>query len=309
MKINLIRYSHNDINKTAKNVNHKNCLYKQNKIEKLPLPSTDYMLAFTGGKSLNLEQTIKQIEQFGSFPPDIKEEAKKIIKENNPDNKTLIDIHREKYDELNYLDNLDEIKEFYPEFEGVLSDNEIEYQAGSFIDDVKQGKIQYFDKNQDVAVQLLQMYWGNGFSLNDLKNQFAGRNINSILEKLNIPKTNRIYGHYLKLSDKEYNERFASIMSERLKGQHREKVIRNEGVYIPKGPLTPEHKANISKGLTNHFAEHPEKALEMSERQKKFYEEHPEEKIKFSQVMLRAWGEREAKSIRKKFSKSRIYFR
>ena len=302
MKINPIGFNYGVNSQNIKNKVQKNNI-EQNKIENLPLVSASYMLAFTGGKSLNLEQTVKQIEQFGSFPPDIKEEAEQIIKEGNPDNKTLIDVHKEKYEGLNYLDNLDDIKELYPEFEGVLPDSAVEIREGSFMDDVKKGKIPYFDKNQDVAVQLLQMYWGEGFSLNDLKTQFAGKSINSVFEKLNIPKTDRTYGYYLKFSDKEYNERFTSKMSERLKGQHREKIARKDGVYIPRGPLTPEHKANISKGLIKHYTEHPEKALEMSERQKRFYEEHPEEKIKFSEVMLRAWGKREAAPIKKALSR------
>lgn len=302
MKINPIGFNCGVNSQNIKNKVQKNNI-EQNKIENLPSVSASYMLAFTGGKSLNLEQTVKQIEQFGSFPPDIKEEAEQIIKEGNPDNKTLIDVHKEKYEGLNYLDNLDDIKELYPEFEGVLPDSAVEIREGSFMDDVKKGKIPYFDKNQDVAVQLLQMYWGEGFSLNDLKTQFAGKSINSVFEKLNIPKTDRTYGYYLKFSDKEYNERFTSKMSERLKGRHREKIARKDGVYIPRGPLTPEHKANISKGLIKHYTEHPEKALEMSERQKRFYEEHPEEKIKFSEVMLRAWGKREAAPIKKALSR------
>lgn len=302
MKINPIAFNYGVNSQNIKNKVQKNNI-EQNKIENLPPVSASYMLAFTGGKSLNLEQTVKQIEQFGSFPPDIKEEAEQIIKEGNPDNKTLIDVHKEKYEGLNYLDNLDDIKELYPEFEGVLPDSAVEIREGSFMDDVKKGKIPYFDKNQDVAVQLLQMYWGEGFSLNDLKTQFAGKSINSVFEKLNIPKTDRTYGYYLKFSDKEYNERFTSKMSERLKGRHREKIARKDGVYIPRGPLTPEHKANISKGLIKHYTEHPEKALEMSERQKRFYEEHPEEKIKFSEVMLRAWGKREAAPIKKALSR------
>lgn len=302
MKINPISFNCGVNSQNIKNKVQKNNI-EQNKIENLPSVSASYMLAFTGGKSLNLEQTVKQIEQFGSFPPDIKEEAEQIIKEGNPDNKTLIDVHKEKYEGLNYLDNLDDIKELYPEFEGVLPDSAVEIREGSFMDDVKKGKIPYFDKNQDVAVQLLQMYWGDGFSLNDLKTQFAGKSINSVFEKLNIPKTDRTYGYYLKFSDKEYNERFTSKMSERLKGQHREKIARKDGIYIPRGPLTPEHKANISKGLIKHYTEHPEKALEMSERQKRFYEEHPEEKIKFSEVMLRAWGKREAAPIKKALSR------
>ena len=101
MQINPISFNYGLNNQNIKNKVQKNNI-EQNKKENLPSVSASYMLAFTGGKSLNLSQTVRQIEQFGSFPPDIKEEAKEIIKTGNPDNKTLIDVHKEKYDGLNY---------------------------------------------------------------------------------------------------------------------------------------------------------------------------------------------------------------
>lgn len=289
--------SYNKLNKNQNGVN-------QNEIkDSYPFVSASYMLAFTGGRSLDLAQTKAQIDKFGSYPPDIKEDIEFELSKGNPDNKTLIDIHRAKYDGLNQLDNLDDIKEIYPEFKQVLSDNEVIYPKGSFIDDVKEGKIEYFDPDLDLSVQLLQMYWGDGFSLNDLKNQFAGKNIDSVLNKLNIPKTDRIYGQYLKLSDRDYNERFTSQMSERLKGVKRKEIEKKEGVYIPRGPLTEEHKANISKGLIKFYSEHPERLTQLSERQLKYFEENPEQKQIFSEVLLRAWGYRETKSVKKALSK------
>lgn len=169
--------SYNKSNKNNNNIN-------QNETKEAPCSvSASYALAFTGGRSLDLAQTKAQIDKFGSYPPDIKKDIEFELSKGNPDNKTLIDIHRAKYDGLNQLDSLDDIKELYPEFECVLSDNEVTYLEGSFIDDVKEGKIEYFDPDLDLSVQLLQMYWGDGFSLNDLKDQFAGKNIDSVLNK------------------------------------------------------------------------------------------------------------------------------
>lgn len=260
--------------------------------------------AFTGGKSLSLQETKAQLDKFGSYPPDIKEAVEKTIAEGNPKDKTLIDVHLEKYKDLNQLDTLDEIKELYPEFEGVLSDNEIKYNEGSFIDDFKKGKVDYFDPDVDIAVQLIQMYWGDGFSLNDIKGEYTNnKNVYGVFQKLNIPCADRLYGHYLKFSDKKYNERFTQEMSEKFKNVQRTKIERKEGVYIPRGPQSEETKKKISESLVKYWTEHPERAQEMSDRQKKYFECHPEQKEIFTSVLLRAWRYKEADPIKKYLSK------
>lgn len=274
-----------------------------NKIKCAPLPTVAQYLSFTGGKSLDLSLTKAQIEKFGSFPPDIKENIEKELEKGNPDNKTLIDIHKEKYEDLSQLDSLDEIKFFYPEFKDVLSDSKVDYRKNSFMDDAKNGLVKGIDPNSDLAVQLLQLYWGEGFSLNDLKEQFGGRSLDGILNKLNIPKSDKVYGHYLKFSDKEYNARLTSKMSERQQNISRNKMIKREGVFIPRGPLTEEHKKHISEGLKRYYSENPDKVYDMSERQTKYYEEHPEEKEILSEVLKRAWGYSEAKTIKKAITK------
>ncbi len=292
------------------NFQKNNVIKKQEKSENINqqyqkgiIPTTAQALSFMGGKSMSLKETKAQIDELGSYPPDIKELIEQTIKDGNPDNKTLIDIHRDKYSMLNQLETLDEIKEVYPEFEDVLSDSQVMYKEGSFIDDVKANKIGYFDSDKDVAVQLLQMYWGDGFSLSDLKNEFAGRNIHGVFEKLNIPRVDKVYGHYLKFSDKDYNARFTASMSERLKEVERKKIEKKEGVYIPRGPLTPEHKENISRGLIKYYSEHPERIAEMSARHLEYYEQNPEESERMSQVTKRAWTYREATSVKKAISK------
>ena len=302
MKISPIRYNpySNFINYKKQNKLHNSPLINQNK--ELPVKN-DLMLAFCGGQSLNLAQTKKQIDKFGKYPDGIKELIEKELENSNPENKTLIDIHKEKYKKLLEFETLDDIKKAYPEFRDVLSDSEIEYQENSFIGDVKRGEIEYFDPDIDLSVQLIQLYYGEGFSLTDLKNQFAGKNIYRAFEKLNIPRLNRLYGNYLKLSDKNYNERFTKSLSEKLKEVKASKIERQEGVYIPKGPLSEEHKAKISNGLKKFYTEHPDRLSDMSKRQIEYFMNNPEEREKFSQVLLRAWDYKEADSVKRALSK------
>ena len=267
------------------------------------MPTSIDLISFKGGKSLSLEQTIAQLDKYSTFPPDIRQMAMQEINAGNPKEKTLIDVHKDKYAVLNDMESLNEVKKAFPEFKDVLSDSQIDYKPNSFVDDVKAGRNKYFDPEIDLSLQLLQLYWGEGFSRSDLTEKFEGRNIQGTMDKLNIPRVERNYGIYLKLSDKDYNARFSKEMSERSKMVARNIAERREGVYIPKGPLTEIHKRNISQGLLNFYSEHPERLSEMSKRQQEFYENNPVEKTKFSLVLYRAWGYREADSIRKRLSK------
>ena len=304
MKISQNYYGHYGYEKKVKT----NTTIQNNSVVEAPkqkkiMPTAMQVLSFCGGKSLNLAETIKQIEQHGEFPEDIKELAEKTIKEGNPKNKTLIDVHKEKYADLYACDNLEEVRFFFPEFKDILSDKEVIYKENSFIDAVKKGEIPYFDKDKDVTLQLLQMYWGEGISLNDFKKEFAGRNIYGVFEKLNIPRMNQLYAHYLGFSDKDKNNRFVEAMKNRLNSAEYLAKQRASRVGIESKHLTPEHKAKISESLKKYYAENPEMAYRLSEANKKYLEENPQQKEVFSQVLLRAWKYPEAKSIKKALSK------
>ena len=255
-------------NRTVRNYNvsKQECRKTQDVVQNTNLsmmPSYIDMLSFKGGKSLSLEQTIVQLDKYSTFPPDIREMAILEIKAGNPKDKTLIDIHKDKYSALNDMETLSEAKKAFPEFKDVLPDWQLDYKPNSFVDDVKQGKNKYFDPEIDLSLQLLQLYWGEGFSLSDLTKQFDGRNILGTMDRLNIPRVERNYGMYLKLSDKDYNARFSKEMSERSKNVARNIAERREGAYIPKGPLSESHKRNISQGLLKFYSEHPERLSEM----------------------------------------------
>ena len=62
---------------------------------------------------------------------------------------------------------------------------------------------------------MIKLYWGEGFSLSDLRKYAAGQDLHYTMKKLNIPFVSRDYGHILKLSDPEYNARLTREMTEK----------------------------------------------------------------------------------------------
>ena len=297
-----------------------NNLYKRDKIDNdtitNPISNTQtiyasyYPIAFSGGKSLCLKETKEALdskitENFNPYPKSkgLKKYIDDVLAEGNPQNKTLIDVHKEYFSRLEKCETLDEIKREYPEeFSEVLSDKEI--TKNPFIQAVKKDKIKGFLPDTDVSVQLIQLYWGKGLSTSYLKENFMNVNFATLLEKLNIPRVSRQYGEYLKYSDKDYNTYYTSVLSDKIKDTERIKQEKIAGIDIPQRSLSNEEKAKISEGLRKYYSEHPERIHEMSSRLIKFYEEHPEERNTLSIVMLRAWGYPEAKVIREKLSET-----
>ncbi len=267
------------------------------KSEKLPLPTTKQYLAFTGGYSLDLAETITNLDKLAQkypdiYPQHIREWAGIILEEGNKQKDTLITIHKKLYENIKECFTLKELKDRFPEFRNVKSAQEISAREGSLLDELQKGNLEYFNTEEDLSLQIIKLYWGEGFSLNDLKQYTKGKDINHLMEKLNIPKVNRHYGHILKFSDPEYNERLTKQMVQKriealdIKAQKAD----SEPVYIKRGPLSTEHKKHISEGLKRHYQQHPEKIFTMSERQKQFYKDNPEQAELIHRVMVKAWN-------------------
>ena len=303
MRISPINNTNNYV-KQNNSISRNNNLLQQNKT--YPMPTSAHYLSFMGGSSLDLKQSVINLENLETqgktkFPPDIKEAAHKAIKSANPDNKTLIDIHKKKYVLLEDCYDLGDAKRLFNEFNGVLSDDDVDYRQDSFIAKVKNGEAENFNKDEDLALQLLKLYWAQGFSINDLKD-YAGTNLYHTVLKLNIPLMDRDYAHVLKFSDREYNERLTSKMSQ-MRMEKADRVAQErdgEPVYIKRGPLSEMHKKHISEGLIRHYAQHPEKILQISERQLEYYENNPEQKELIRNALLCAWNKtQEGRSIKK----------
>lgn len=269
-----------------------------------------YQPNFEGGYSINLAETIQNLDKLASkhsdvYPKNVREWAQMILEEGNRNKYTLISIHKKLYASIKECFSLDELKSKFPEFENVKSCSEIDFREGSILDDIQKGHLECFNQEEEPALQIIKLYWGEGFSLNDLKKYINGKDLNYVMEKLSIPKVNRHYGHVLKLSDPEYNERLTRQMAQKrletldIKAQQQE----GEPVYIKRGPLSAEHRQHISEGLLKFYRENPERIFTMSERQKKFYADNPEQRDILHRVMKKAWNVFGADNIKKALSK------
>ena len=277
------------------------------------LPSTQNYLSFTGGYSLDLAKTIERLDALAQkktnlYPPNIRQWAGMVLENGNKENNTLIDIHKKFYESLKECFSIAEVKKKFPEFKDVLSDNDVEFTKNSIVSSIKNDELEFFDKEEDVSLQLLKLYWGDGFSLNDLKKYTNGIDLYHTIKRLNIPTVDRDYGHILKISDPDYNERLVREMKAKRRASLDRKAqeIDKEPVYMPKGPLSAEHKQHISESLKRFYQENPERIYSMSERQKEFYRQNPEKAEELSRVLKKAWnifGADRIKSALSKFMK------
>lgn len=277
---------------------------------KLPLPISAQYLAFTGGYSLDLAKTIERLDILAQkksnlYPPNIREWAGMILEGGNKKGETLIDIHKKFYSSLKDCTSIKEVKEKFPEFKDVLSDDEVEFGKDTIFSKIKKGEVEFFAPEEDVSLQLLKLYWGEGFSLNDLKKYTNGTDLYHTIKKLNIPTVERDYGHILKFSDPQYNERLTREMTEkRLEAMDRKaQNEQGEPVYIKRGPLSPEHRQKISESLKRYYEENPERIYNMSERQKEFYRDNPDKAEELRRVLHKAWNIFGADRIKSTLSK------
>ena len=131
---------------------------KKQNIQQLPqIKNINYFPCFLGGYSLDLSKVAENLSE-EKFPPDIFELTQKTLKNGNAKNKTLYDIHFEKYKGVLDCYSLDELKEKYPEFKDVISVYDIETKENSFIDDFLKGKSEVFSDSEDLTLQLIKLY-------------------------------------------------------------------------------------------------------------------------------------------------------
>ncbi len=308
INLNIYRSINNKNNSTKK------VFEQNNQNQNYFTPTTAQYLAFTGGDSLNLTATYLNLKDEQYPNQDIKKAIKETLKTGNVEDKTLYDVHFEKYKGVLDCFSLDELKEKYPEFQSVISAYDVMATPDSFVGKFQEDELELFPFDEDLTLQLIKLYWGQGFSLNDLAKHTAqesedGKGINlyyAMNNKLNIPLMNQRYANILKLSNKEYNEKFTAELAIKLieAKEARQQRAEGEAVIIPRGPLSELHKKHISESLKKHYKENPEALYALSQRQKKFYEDHPEEAQEMSEVMLYAWNlTQEGKSLAKHISK------
>lgn len=270
--------------------NNDSKVYGSNNLALSSYPS-NYYLNFCGGNSLQLDKTYEKIKEFNAFPPNIQEEVEEILENNNPDDLKLVDIHKTNYKDVLECDNLEELKFFYPEFEEVLSVDDVPYQKNSFIDKFKKG--QFVDKNgqyilnpnKELSLQLIKMYYADCLSTVDLGELF-GVSPYSVMKKLNIPTLNSVYGQYLKLSDVDKNKAISEAISRNNQEKKVSQVTRDK----------------ISSSLKRYYEENPDVVFNRNQNHSGAFKD-AEKSAVFSEVLIRAWDYNDSKAVKKALSR------
>lgn len=183
--------------------------------------SNDHFISFKSQNSTNLSNLIENLEDLEALsgkdiiPSRVRETAYNFIGTDNAEKLTLMDVHRKAYEGLKQVKTLEEAKKMYPEFANVLSVKEIKEEPGLFLTDVKQGKCKNFNKDEDIALRLLKLYWADGFSITDLRKFANEKSVGYAMQKLRIPLLNHHYALVLRFADSKYYERLTKEMSDK----------------------------------------------------------------------------------------------
>ena len=259
-----------------------------------PFWGKNFYLSFKGKNHFDLNETMQDLynskrNELKKVVPDrVKEAADYVLEAGNPKKLALIDVHRHVYEPITFADSLDEVKEMYPEFNSVKSAYEINVRDDSFIADVLAGKCEVFSPDEDLSLQLLKLYWGNGYSLEDLEKYSNGnKNLAYAMRKLGIPCVDQYYGQRLKYSDSQYMSRLIETI--KLKQIERYQKNALNGVYIPRGPMSEEQKMKISESLIEYYSKNPETIYAPTKRQQEFYKKNSAASKLFTEVLFDAW--------------------
>lgn len=285
---------------------------KKQNLSLMPFIPTKTYLSFLGGKSLDLNHVYNTFLS-EEYPPEIQQLVEDELKNSNLSQKTLYDIHNKKYSKILDYYSLEDLKENFPEFKNVLKSTQVEVNPDSFIGKYQNNELSLFTQDEDLSLQLIKLYWGQGYSLNDLSKYIQENmpnetsNLYHTFKKLNIPTMTKRYGQVLKLSNRKYNEAFSEQMSIKRKEAQEERRQKADGepVVIPRGPLSEAHKKHISEALKEYYKNSPERIYELTQRQKEYYKEHPEQIEILTEALEYAWNStQEGRSIKKHLSKA-----
>lgn len=298
---------------TASVQNRQNNSQNYTALQSYPAPSAAHYLSmvnFTGGYSLDLEQTIEELEAYEKahneivFPPSVREAAKEIIKDGDAYKWTLIDVHKDVFGLINTTGDLDTIKSVYPIFKDVVSADDVEARPGSLLDRAKNGELETFNPKNELSVDLIRLLYAEGLSTTEIKKHTDNVDVYHMAhKKLGIPLLHPHYAHILKLSDKDYNERLMKAIVA-TKQDNAERVKQStEPVFIPKRKITGDETATVGGELEKHFVQNPADVYNQSENQHLFYQEHPEIAAKLTDLVLVTWGGEKHSSLTDKMKK------
>ena len=268
-----------------------------------------YCISFSGAcvdlaKAMKTLKATEILKEDSRLPKRVEDLANRLLKNGNPQNLTLIDVHKQAYFDIMYAKSLEEVRVRFPEFSKVLSVVELEQkpQNGSFLREILDGKNKYFNKDNDITLQLMKMYWGEGFSLSDLEKHTGIKSTTfaSVMKILNIPLRNKHYANVLKHSDPDASKRIADMIAA-TKDANFEKT--NGYISIPRGYLPISRSQKILDSLFEYYEKDPSRLYDQPKIIKNFYKDNVLANEIYNATLFEMWNFGSMKNIKRNILK------
>lgn len=231
-----------------------------------------------GGKPITLQYAVEKRARL--IPERVLNEAKEILMNPGAKVPSLMELHKSIYAPLLECKSLDEAKALYEEFsqmkEEVIFERNTRY--------AKEFK-KKTDKN--FALKVLQEYWGNLKTKDEIAQSFGMPNRNSLgwpLEQIRFVGYHPNYKTLLKASDEEGNRVIAEKMTA-WNTLHPD-LMRAKNKHAAQGCKTEEYRKAQAQRMYKYDKEHPERREKISESSKASWAECPEIKQAMAEFAL-----------------------
>ena len=220
------------------------------------------------GKALPLDYIVK--ERSALIPERVLLKAKEALANTRGSYPSLLEIHKNLYSQLLECKTLDEAKRIYPEFQGMI--DKLEFKRKSVYSE-------RFNKNcgEDFALKVLQEYWGNLKTKDEIAEQLGMKNRTSLewaLKQINFVGFPHNYKTLLNSSDTIGNSVIAAkttawnTLHPDLMYAHNRKAAQ--------GCKTDEYRAAQSQRIKDYDKTNPERKEKISKSLKEGWQKCPE---------------------------------
>lgn len=227
-----------------------------------------YQPSFSSAKDITLNYLVKK--RAYSLPSRILTRAKELVSSMTSQT-SLLDLHKQTYAPLLSCKTLDEARNLFPEFREIL-DAKILLQKRSKHTEKIFEKV----KPEDLSLKLLQKYWANLSSQEEIAKEFGVSRyaVQWINEKLNFPAFPKNYLTLLKASDEKLNAQIAQKTTDFNLANPEQMYARNR--HAAQFCKTKKYKRAQSTRIKEYDKAHPERKQKIADFDREVWERLPQ---------------------------------
>ena len=230
----------------------------------------NYNTSFTSASDITIRYVLEKHSDI--LPARIKKEIQLILSEGGKNLPKLYEVHNRVYQRLFNAQNMEEVREYYPEYKDIIELTTLAGNRSKAVKAVKQKGISLEDFTLDFIKKLFAP-----MSQEALVKEYNFTNRSLVLwlmEKLHIPKFKGNYINLLRMSDEVENSRIAELSRQAIYRMPEVQQARQAKVVIHH--KTPEYREKKRKQMINFYKNNPHMAERVSKLSRLTWEKCPE---------------------------------